>query len=244
MNLRVAILSLAATFFLCGCDALQIGKLADSIDRIGDTFKDAIGDKGLLSKRIKELTTGMREELVAAGAKVTEDAVIKFAIAREDTIRDILSLTQKIFGDTRILMREFEGAGVSIPLQFVESLQNMRGEVRRDLANVIAPLNLIYTERDVPLDYDGVNWSLRPEGYQTVWFAIKDAKFLKLKIGNKLFAPQEVRAGSVRYRIPIEASDDRQIKVPGTNGTAARFSPCGAQCETAHAMACEKVAGK
>jgi hypothetical protein len=164
MRICFALAGLALMCSLCGCDPLEIGKLADSLDRFGNTIDKTTADGGNLSKRITQLTSEMRQELVKAGKQVTEDAVIKFAIARQQTIGDILRLTQKLFGDTRILMREFQGGAFSIPLQFAESLGGFREDIKRDLETLIPPLQIVYTERNVPLDYSGVTWSLRPEG--------------------------------------------------------------------------------
>jgi hypothetical protein len=74
----------------------------------------------------------------------------------------------------------------------------------------VIPLNSLDTEKGAPLAYKEVTLSLRPDGYQSVRFSIKEAKSLWLKIGDQLIAPDivGVEAGSVAYRIPITSEID------------------------------------
>src|SRR5262249_62060839 len=142
----VALLGITMT----GCDPLKIGQFADSLDRFSDTTDKTTMDGGNLDKRIKQLTREMRAELVAGGKEVTEYAALQFAIQRRELIEDIYQLTKKVKADYTILMREFQGIGMAIPLQVGNELTGFRQDFRDDVNRTFAGSFLVQ-EKHAPV---------------------------------------------------------------------------------------------
>ena len=203
------VLMLVSVLLLAGCDPLEVGKFAESLDKLNTKIDKTTVDGGNLDRRIKQLTQDMRKELVASGKEVTEDAVAKFALARKEMIGDILVLTKKIFGDTRVLFREFHGAGVSIALQIDDTLQSFPLELRDDLAQIAAAIPFLVKENWVPISFSGLDWTIRSTGYYSLSFTIPNANKLQLKLNGTLIKPEfGGTQGKVTFQVPI----DREIK--------------------------------
>ncbi|MDW8243021.1 MAG: hypothetical protein RMJ88_07390 [Thermogemmata sp.] len=201
--------------FLMGCKVeFGLERFADALDNLTDKIDKTTADGGNLDRRIKQLANEIRDLLKDAkqkGIELTDYMVWNFVKQRQQTIEEIYQLTQKVFGDTRVLIQELQGAGLSFPLNLSTSLQAFGNESFKELSALLASINFVGISQQgkpVPINYRGLTWSLRPEGFHEVWFAINQAQSLKLKIGKSLIAPAKPpTTGSVTYTITITPQD-------------------------------------
>src|SRR5262249_19646112 len=128
------------------------------------------------------------------------------AIERKALIEDILETAKRIKADMRVITMEFQGAGLSIPLQFGDALKGFRQDIKNDLSGIFAALPFAGADKKTPINYSGLTVRYRPAGYHTVTFQIPGASTLMLKIGDRLISPHiGAKGGSVEFRFHFDS---------------------------------------
>ncbi len=213
-QLCLAVLTLAGSAS-SGCDFTvnvpQLEQAAKALDNFSKEIeKTTEPDSGNLRKLVDH-TSGELKQLIKeakeAGKEVVTDAFVQFAAERAKTFEEIHRLTKKVFGDANILLREFQGVGISVPLAFEDSLKRFSKDFRQDIGALLTATPFV---GDHPVDVEGLVWSARATGKQQVTFTVKQAHNLDLVVEGQRYAPKfGGLAGRATYEIPVTALADR-----------------------------------
>lgn len=212
--------------FVVNVDGLKdAAKSLNDLTKLVNDLSDTDPNKGRLlkllaavKKEVNDMIKTASDTLKDTGKDITKDLVEKYLEAKDETMKDIRALMKESFKDTRVLLGEFLGGGQAIPAQLNEIMKSRIKETGFDLASFAAGARSLIPRTpnplaDVaqPIDYRGTKITNRIVGYQDIAFAIDNAPTLSLKIGEMLIPPREVKAGSIVFRLPMNANLSRKF---------------------------------